>query len=108
MANILLIDPDERLAAQLTEFLGSRQNKVTACRGVSEANTEFRANTASYDVIALNMSRNRQDDWKALEQVRELVQVTDAAPRIVCFSTTYWGPQMQLAVERKGGRLVYF
>jgi len=101
MAKILLIDSDDRLAAELTDFLDPWKHRVIWCHNASAAIAQYRKRSASYDVIALNMSRNRQEDWKALDQL------SDAAPWILCFSTAYWGPQMQLAVERKGARLVY-
>jgi len=106
MANVLLIGADESLAAELTAFL-ARRHEVRMYPNAREAIAEFRVNPAKYDLIALNMSRNRKEDWKAFEDVRGFVQCLTGTPKILCFSTAYWGPGMQLAVERKGGRLVY-
>lgn len=107
MANILLIDTDEVLCEELTKRFGPRNHNVTACHGVSEAVSKFLFERTCYDVIALNMSRNRQEDWKAFEEVCAFLQLRQEGPRFLCFSTVYWGPQMQLAIERKGGRFVY-
>ncbi len=107
MADIVLIDSDERLSSELSDFLRRRQHTVTICRGASEVTEELRTNRAVHDVIALNMSRNRPEDWDVLQQIHEFIGGENAGPRILCFSTAYWGPRMQIAIERRGGRLVY-
>jgi ActR/RegA family two-component response regulator len=107
MANILLIDTDEVLCEELTERLSPRNHNVTACHSVSEAVSKFLFGRTGYGLIALNISRNRQEDWKAFEEVCTFLQLRQEETRFLCFSTVYWGPQMQLAVERKGGRFVY-
>ena len=107
MANILLIDGDGMLATELADNLGPWHHNLTTCSSAPVAIAELTARNFNYDLIALNMSRNRPEDWKSLDQMREFVQLTDAVPRIVCFSTAYWGPQMQLTIERRGCRLVY-
>jgi DNA-binding NarL/FixJ family response regulator len=107
MADILLIDTGEPLSSELQQFLRSRQHTVSVRPTASVAIKEINANRATYDVIVLNMSHNQTEDWTALEELHQLLQHTPGSPRILCLSTVYWGPSLQLAIERKGGRLVY-
>lgn len=107
VANILFIDGDEALTSDVKNRLSASQHRVTTRLSASEAIAELRARHGGYEVIALNLSRNRAEDWKALDHLRETVSLMNAQPRIVCFSVAYHGPEMQLAVERMGGRFVY-
>ena len=107
MANILLVDNDGVVISELTERLGTSQHRVTALHAVGEAIGELRTRRRSYELIALNLSRNRPEDWNALYRLQETLRFMDAVTRIVCFSTAYHGPEMQLAVERIGARFVH-
>jgi ActR/RegA family two-component response regulator len=107
MASVLLIDLDAKQSAELANFLRFRRYVVTVSHSASEGIKEWYANGTGYDVVAVNMSRNWPEDWKALEQIRRFLQLRTASTRIVCFSTAYWGPRMKLSIEKQGGRLVY-
>ena len=107
MAAILLIDIRETISSELGQFLRSRQHSVSVSLTAGGAIKDLRANRASYDVIILNMSRNHANDWKTLEEIHQFLHFNPTAPPILCLSTVYWGPRMQLAIERKGARFVY-
>jgi CheY-like chemotaxis protein len=107
MAAILLIDVRETLSSELVRLLRSLQHSVSVCPSAGSAIKDLRANRASYDVIILNMSHNHAKDWEALEGIHQLLQFNPTAPPILCLSTVYWGPRMQLAIEHKGARFVY-
>jgi DNA-binding response OmpR family regulator len=106
MAAILLIDVRETLSSELVQFLRSRQHSVSVCPTVGAAIKDLRASRSSYDVVILNMSHNHGTDWKTLEEIHQFLQFNPIAPPILCLSTVYWGPRMQLDIERKGARFV--
>jgi len=106
MARILLIDGDS-IATELAERLGPWKHSVTVCCTAREGVAQLRARKTDFGIIALNMSRNRREDWEALAQICESIALCNREVKILCFSTAYWGPQMQLAIERKGSRFVY-
>jgi ActR/RegA family two-component response regulator len=107
MATILLIGDNELLNRELFHHLVRRQHNVSACRSLSDAMTELRNPKRTYHLVALDMSHNRPADWNAFDHIRKLVYVMATNTRIMCLSTVYWGPQMQLVIERGGARLVY-
>jgi DNA-binding NtrC family response regulator len=107
MAAILLIDVRETISSELAQFLRSRRHSVSVCLTARGAIKDLRANRASYEVIILNMSHNHATDWKTFEQIHQFLQFNPTAPPILCLSTVYWGPEMQLAIEHKGARFVY-
>jgi CheY-like chemotaxis protein len=107
MATILLVDVRETFSSELVQFLRSRQHIVNVFATARAALRVLRADHAAYDVIVLNMSHNEAREWKALEELRQFLQYSPATPPILCLSTAYWGPRMQLAIERKGARFVY-
>lgn len=107
MAAILLIDARETISSELVQFLRSRRHSVSLCPTAGGAIEDLRANPAGCDVIILNMSHNHAKDWRALEHIYHFLQFNPTAPPILCLSTVYWGPRMQLAIERKGARFVF-
>ena len=92
MANILVMDTDESSARELTECLSRRLHQVAVRRNATETVAELRAGNIEYELIALNMSRDRSEDWEALEQIQEFVYHSNALPKIVCFSNIQRGP----------------
>ena len=107
MANIILVTAEEGLAAELLRVLDPQQHRITLCEGPISAIAALRVGSTGCKLIALNMSRNRNEEWEALDRISEAVAFSGAAIKIVCFSLVYWGAQMQLAVERRGARFVY-
>lgn len=107
MAAILLIDVWEVLSSGLAQFFRSHQHTVIVCHSTRVALKTLRPRHAAPDIIVLDMSHNHAKDWKTLEEIHNLLRSHPASPPILCLSTVYWGPRMQLAIERKGARFVY-
>jgi PleD family two-component response regulator len=102
---ILLLDHDQTQA--LTLALQQRNFQVTHCTAKHEILRELRSNPSGFDVVMLDFSFNRPEDWELFDSVRRLLWKTDHLAMILCFSRVYLGPRVRLQIERKGGRLVY-
>jgi|ERR1700733_5668060 len=104
MAHLLILDfGDDRkpLIAAL-----ERHHRVKAATTAQEALTQLEQNNRPYDVVLFDLSRNRRSDWEALDCLVTGVR-QNSGPMILCICDTYYGPEMKLEVEGKGGRLVW-
>ena len=106
MARVLILDLDGRRGTTLTSFLERHRHHARAVATVRDALPEFTKRDTPYDVVILDLSRNRQSDWQNLDCVLAAT-MRDPGPKVLCLSDIYYGPTMKLAVERKGARLVW-
>lgn len=106
MARILLVEPDDRPTSGLAPVL-ERRHVVMVLATRSVVSGELRKGSFSYDIVVLDITRNAQEDWAALDEIERLHRQCAAGPSILCFSTVYKGPEMHLRAERKGARFVY-
>lgn len=107
MERVLLIDSDEDHARTLALFLERHRYAVTVSTSKGNAFRPLERNCEEFDVVILDMSANRPQDWRTFDQIRTLPRMTTVRPMILCLSRVYRGPGMKLEIERKGARLVY-
>lgn len=107
MASLLLIDSDSKICRELTVFLQRWKHRVAVQSNEAAAAAELIRNGRDYDIVLIDMSRNRPQDWAILNRIQKLHLGNSWTHKTLCFSTAYWGPAMQLAIERLGARLVY-
>ena len=72
-----------------------------------DATTVLKNRNEEFDVLILDLSANRPDDWQTLDQICRLTATKMPPQMILCFSTVFRGARMKLEVERRGARLVY-
>lgn len=106
MARILILDDDLQHASQLADALQHRRHAVTVC-GVQNILVELGENKTEFEIVILDITRNRPSDWKLLDRIRELWMAAAERPDIFCVSQVYRGPAERIAIEQKGLRLVY-
>jgi CheY-like chemotaxis protein len=107
MAKILLLGPEAGDAARLLPKLESHGYSVTECASSLNALSRFAKNAANFDVVLIDISRERQEDWKLLDTLCTLRIAAQKPPAIICTSRTY-RPRLRMEVERRGARLVIY
>ena len=107
MAKVLLIGSDEQRATALARVMEQQQHFVTVCAERRPALEELKANGGGFDVVILDLSADRREDWRVLDQICGRVAVKTSAPAILCYSLVYRGPRMRLEAERRGARFIY-
>ena len=93
MAKILLIDPDETHARELGNFLERQRFSVRVCNRETEGMNELGRNDAHFDVLILEMTRDRPEVWEVFSQVRRRMG-DQVAPCLICTCRGYRGPQL--------------
>jgi len=107
MARILLLSPDEPSARDLALFLEKKSHRVSVhCERRAFIDSP-KQDLSSVDIVILDMSANRPDDWNALDCVCKWAGTIDSKLMTLCLSRVYRGPKFELDVERRGARLVY-
>jgi|SRR5579859_7876260 len=106
-ARVLLLDYDQAHATALTIALEQRKFQVTGCTTKQDTLRELRSHPSGFDVVMLDVSFNRPEDWELFDDVRGLIRENDRLVMVLCFSRVDLGPKPRLQIERKGGRLVY-
>jgi CheY-like chemotaxis protein len=106
MARVLVLDSSESNVKTLVLALERRRYSVTVCTTAQDTINELKRGRG-FDVIVIDLTTNRPEDWEAFDELRRIAWVGSHTPGIVCFSTVYRGPQVKLKVERKGGRFTY-
>jgi DNA-binding response OmpR family regulator len=108
VARVLLIDSGERYVPELARAL-ERRGHTVAMRSLSDRLfVELgERGAAMFDIVLLDLSRDRKKDWEVLGRARRHLEMKVPAPVILCFSLVYRGPQMRLRAEKDGGRFVY-
>ena len=104
---ILLLSPDESSAEVLAAFLEQRHYHVTVHRERHSAGDGHAPHLDDFDVIVVDMTANRPEDWDRLDRACVGAERTASKPGILCLSRVYRGPQFELDIERRGGRLAY-
>ncbi len=105
MPRILLLDPDTTHARALALALERHRYSVAICSAKRDALNELKRDHACFDVMILDLSANRPEEWAVLDEIRQLSGLSVA---VLCLSEIYRGPRMKLEVERKGARLVVY
>lgn len=106
MGRILLIDPDETHAGELRNFLERHRFSVRVCKREIDGVNELGRSGAQFDVLILEMTRDRPEAWEVFVHVRRRMGV-QAAPALMCTCRGYRGPQLRMRIERLGAKLVY-
>ncbi len=106
MSQILFIDTKQRMTEFLQE-LERNHHSVVCCTSYDFALHTLRSARTVYDIVIINISSNSPEDWRALERVYQILRTDAVAPMVLCVADAYRGPQLELAVERKGARLAY-
>jgi ActR/RegA family two-component response regulator len=107
VARVLLVDSGECYVPELSRALERRGHTVTTRLQIDQLFVELGERATMFDIVLLDLSRDRKEDWKVLGQARRLLEMKAPAPLILCFSHIYRGPQMRLRAEKDGGRFVY-
>ena len=107
MAAILLLDLSNRFARTLVPVLEVRKHKVQTVTTVEEVFRSLRRAKTRFDVVMIDLSENRDSDWKILESIRTTIITAELSiPMILCLTERNWGAEMRLNVEKMRGRLV--
>jgi CheY-like chemotaxis protein len=106
-ARVLMVDHDKTHAAELRLALERHHFQVTQYADKEAVLRELRRNVAEFDVVMLDLSLHRAEDFELFDRVRQLLWAADHLALILCFSRVNLGPRMRLQIERRGGRLVY-
>jgi CheY-like chemotaxis protein len=107
MARILLLDSEPLRARELTQHLERRQHIVVVCATKRQLFETLKRHHKDFDIILLDLTADRSEDWTMLDQIHCIVCMDTSAPMILCVAEVYRGPDMKLKAERKGARFVY-
>lgn len=106
MARVLVIDPVERHAAALTLTLRQHHHAVTEM-AFPELPADLERVVTCFDILIVNLTMNRVEDWDLLRRVCQCNLMNRSAPKVLAVSTTYRGPEPRLRAERLGSRWIY-
>ena len=108
MANVLLLlDPDSPDATTVPSVLERQRHTPKVTTGLQDALLHLMNDAPRYDVVVVDLSRNRPSDWQALDELMRVSALVSPKPMVLGFSAVYHGPSMKLEVERRGGRFVW-
>jgi hypothetical protein len=80
---------------------------VSICTAKRDAINELNGHPGRFDVLIIDLSGDRPEEWEALDYICGLIGTYAYTPRILCLSMVYRGPRMKLKAERRGARFVY-
>ena len=106
MARVLLLDSDESNARELSVYLEGQQFSVKVCSDSKDAVDVLKRDQNDFEVLILDISRNRREDWEALDSLRRLTKPGIPGPGILCLAGPDNGPHVILKAESKGARCV--
>jgi DNA-binding NtrC family response regulator len=106
MASILVVDADLDHASALSGALEEHRHQVETCESIDDLLGRLKKFGDFVDVIILVVFSNRPEDWETLDFIPQLT-TGDTKRKVLCLSRKYSGPQLRLAAERRGARLVY-
>lgn len=106
MARILIVDPTATHAGKLKAVLQGRKHRVTeiVLERLSSALIQI---LAQFDVVIVDMTRDRREDWQLLRRVCYGRPLDRDTPRILAICAVYRGPRPRLDAERLGCRWLY-
>jgi CheY-like chemotaxis protein len=107
MPKILLVGAATVDTKRLLPRLELHGYSVTECADTSNTLSQFVKRAAEFDVVLVDISRDRREDWGLLDALYALRISAPMPPAIICTSRTY-RPRLRLEVERRGARLVIY
>jgi DNA-binding response OmpR family regulator len=72
MPRILVFDQDVAHAEALAIELKRHNHSITACTTYEELRTELDNARPGFDIVILDVSHNRPEDWNTLDRIRRL------------------------------------
>jgi CheY-like chemotaxis protein len=106
MARVLLLDSDESNAHELSVYLEGQHFSVKVCRDSKDAVDVLKRDQNDFEVLILDISRDRREDWEALDSLRRLIKPGIPGPGMLCLTGPDNGADVVLKAERKGARCV--
>ena len=108
MARILLLsDTDSSDAAAIVSVLARHRHTLQVATNLQEVPLSLDGRDLPYDVVIVDLSRNRPSDWQNFDNILRVARVDPPKPMVLCVSSVYRGPSMKLEVERRGGRFAW-
>jgi hypothetical protein len=107
MACVLLIDSGQPYLAELATALERNRHWVKFQTPNEQLFEGLDAHGTSSDILIVDLSRDREKDWKVLERVQGIFELKMPAPVILGISVVYRGPQMRLRAQELGARFCY-
>lgn len=105
MARVLLFDVNHRYEATIPPLFEQYHHTTFVATELQEVLSRLLGENQTYDVVIVDMSRNRDSDWQNVNAISAALRAPK--PMMLCVSDAYVGPRMKLEVENKGGRLVW-
>jgi CheY-like chemotaxis protein len=106
VARVLLLDSDASDAHELAVYLEGQHFSVTVCRDSKDAVDVLKGDRNNFEVLVLDISRDRCEDWETLDSLRRVIKPGIPGPGILCLAGPDNGPHVVLKAERKGARCV--
>lgn len=107
MQRVIVFDRDFSQAEALAQALGTRGFSATPCKSHQELLAELIGAQPGFVIVVLDLSNNLPEGWTTLDLVNRMCSKEMTKRMIVCFSRVYLGPEVRIAVEEKGAKLVY-
>ena len=107
MAKILLVDSGAEDTKRLLPWLKLHGYSVTEYTDGADGLSRLDKKLADFDVVLVDMSRNRREDWKMLDMLYTFRIASPISPAIICTSRAY-RRRLRMEVKRRGGRLVIY
>ena|ERR1700730_4982548 len=107
MAHILLVaDKDNSDVAGIAYILVRDRHRVTMAESLRDLRL-IAAENAKYQIVIVDLTRNRPSDWRNLDDAVGAVTSDSARPMVLAFSSVYRGVAMKIYAERRGSRFIW-
>jgi DNA-binding response OmpR family regulator len=106
VARVLLLDSDKSDAHGLAAYLEGQHFSVKVCHDKKDAVDALKSDQNDFEVLILDISGDRREDWEALDSLRRLIKPGIPGPGMLCLTGPDNGADVVLKAERKGARCV--
>jgi len=107
MAHILLLDSDESHASALVRAIERHGHEVQVLHNWTKVGIALDRSLSNCDVIVLDLSTNRVDDWALLRAIGVWITTHIPRPQVLCLSRVHREPTFRLEVEKYGARFLH-
>ena len=107
MGRVLLVNFDETFEGQVMETLHRRGFLVSIYRRGERLAERLAKVGQEVDLVILDVSHDDQDTQDCFAEILQYRAQHGPRPMLLCASHVYRGPRFELALERKGARVVY-
>lgn len=109
MSRILVVDANDEHCRELSQRLQFRGHEIASCETWRCALQLLREGREPFELVILNVSFHPLESAESVRAIHDLFERfhRSPSPPILCFSSHYFEPSLELELEASGARIVY-